>query len=67
MIPITLSPELMSSFVLFVQKKHQNNVTNKNIGVQNNAMVTGLMLNATVLRLETGRKRAIAWLPLVSK
>ena len=63
MIPITLSPELVSSFVLFAQKKHQLIITNKNIGVQNNAMVTELPLNVTGLRLETGRKGAIAWLP----
>ena len=43
MIPIILSPELVSSFVLFVQKKHQLIITNKNTGVQNNAMVTGLI------------------------
>lgn len=63
MIPIILSPELVSSFVLFVQKKHQLIITNKNIGVQTNAMVTELLLNVTGLRLETGRKGAIAWLP----
>ena len=63
MIPIILSPELVSSFVLFVQKKQQLIITNKNIGVQNNAMVTELLLNVTGLRLETGRKGAIAWLP----
>lgn len=46
MIPITLSPELVSSFVLFAQKKHQLIITNKNIGVQNNTMVTGLKCNS---------------------